>query len=132
MNFTRYLSKEAVEALPTPELERYRDYTERRLADIRTQLDTAKSRVHIDGVYADADWYRRAEAARRMAGVEHQTVLRLLGERKRAAKQQAHQRSQELQGRRFIEVARRWLEPDVFIAIMREATETIAESEKTA
>ena len=59
------------------------DIDERR-ADIKGQIDKAVAQQHIDGTYADPDWFRRANGAHRHLGVERAEVCREIGEVGRA------------------------------------------------
>ncbi len=56
--------------------------TVRAMAQIRLQIDTAKS-GSVTGIYADPDWFRRANYALKMKGIEHQRLMREMGKKKR-------------------------------------------------
>lgn len=49
---------------------------EREIADIKAQLETAQAHRIETGEYANPDWFRRAKAALRFRGVEHQRLQR--------------------------------------------------------
>jgi hypothetical protein len=84
-----------------------------RSAVIADQIGLAKARVFTDGEYADPEWYRLAERAKRRAGLEVQMIQTVEGERRRAERGQ-------LPGV-FVDIAREMLDPDVFYDILEMA-----------
>lgn len=87
------------------------------MAQIDSQLDFAKSTAAATGRYSDHDWFNRARHAKRMKGREHQLATLALSKR-RKEERRARQDSIE---RRFVEVAKRVLSPDLFAEVMRQA-----------
>lgn len=89
------------------------------IAAIRAKLEKARAEVHLSGEYADPDWYRRAKAALRFKGIEHQRLLR---EAAALRRQEKRHRAKEF-GEAFIDAARRRLDPEVFSDLLDEARE---------
>lgn len=107
-----------VTEMSTEELdERLRAVT-RELAEIKTQLDFAKSDAVENGNYSNPDWFNRARHAVRMKGREHQLIQTELGRRKKGERR-AFNTNME---RYFIDAARRELEPHMFSRLWAEAT----------
>lgn len=86
------------------------------LVRIKTQLEDARSR-EVAGEYVDRAWFQATRTALRFKGAVHQRLLRRFGELKRAGRAS---REESLE-RKFIEAARRRLEPETFSAILAEA-----------
>ncbi len=93
-------------------LEQQNDALLEKIAALKLQLDTAKGKAWTSGEYSDPDWFNRANYALRMTQREHQQVQRDIGEKNRrvGAVEQ-----------RFMDVARRRLDPDLFHSLMDEA-----------
>lgn len=87
------------------------------LSKIKAQLEDASMKRSTTGEYADPHWFSSARAAQRFKGAAHQRLLRRLAELKRAGRA-SREWSME---RKFIEVARRRLEPETFDSILAEA-----------
>ena len=83
----RHYSPTEIKTMTTPELQVFRDELTNDIARIKIAVDSAKREAAADGVYADRDWFTRAEAALRFRGRDHQIVLQELGSRRRAANQ---------------------------------------------
>lgn len=113
-----------VTEISTEELERRLHGVTQELAEIKTQLDFAKSDAAETGNYSDPDWFNRARHAARMKGREHQLIQTELGKRKKAERR-AFNTNME---RYFIDAARRELEPHLFSRLWAEAT---ANAERT-
>ena len=93
------------------------------LARVKTQLDYAKSEAAETGNYSDRDWFNRAKHAKRMLGREHQLIQAELGKRK---KRESRSFNNTIE-RRFIDAARRRLDPVLFSELMDEANEELQE-----
>lgn len=91
------------------------------LAKINTQVDRAKSNAAATGNYSDRDWFQRASAARRLHGVEQQLIQAELGKRRKAERRAINNR---IEGR-FIEVAKRKLDPQLYQELMAEVEATV-------
>lgn len=116
---------EGLQMWPTEQLQDLRDWLEERVASIKTQIGDARSRVHVDGEYSDADWYRRAMAAQRLFAQRFNVVLRILGERRKAMRRDRN----DSRERAFVAVAKRVLKPETYAAIWAEVD---AQGERTA
>lgn len=90
---------------------------EKEIADVRGQLEKATAHMLLTGEYADPDWFRRAKAALRYKGQEHQVLLK---ERAALRKRLSQEKSATLD-RLFIESARAMLDESTFYAISRDA-----------
>lgn len=77
--------------------------------EIQSQLDRARARAAETGEYADADWFRRAEYARRRRGRAVQKIDLALSRKKKA-----DHRSFEAA---FVDAARSVLTRDAFAAV---------------
>lgn len=77
--------------------------------DIQSQLDRAKARAAETGEYADSDWFRRAEFARKRRGRAVQKIDLALSRKK-----QVTHRSFEAA---FLDAARSVLTHDAFAAV---------------
>lgn len=87
------------------------------MANIRSQVNDAKSHTATTGDYSDADWFRRAEHALRMRGIEHQKLAQEVGRRNRQEKtERANAREVH-----FVRIAKRRLDPALFAEILDEA-----------
>jgi predicted O-methyltransferase YrrM len=91
-------------------LEERRVDLEYKLADVKGQLEKASAHQIETGEYADADWYRRAKAAQRYAGIEHQQLLRQIADIKRTLRASGANNFEAC----FINAARELLKPDDF------------------
>ena len=103
------LSDKSVEDLLELKLELETD-----LDSIRAQIDAARSKAAATGVYADADWWRKVNWAKKLKGRMCQKLQ--LEIRKRRDPKDAL-------GRAFLEVARRSLNPEVFEQLQDQALE---------
>ena len=108
---------ERIVAMSDEELVKALPVVEQSLADIRAQLDNARTRKVTTGEYADAQWYSRARAALRYKGIEHQAIVR---EKALRAKQLRVARAEDV-NQKFVSSARRLLTPEEFKLIMEEA-----------
>lgn len=88
------------------------------IADIKAQIEGASARAASSGDYSDRDWYIRAKHALRHRTIEHQQVLKMIGERNRNIRKQRHEAAE----RRFIQICRNRLPQDVFNRIWDEFT----------
>lgn len=89
------------------------------IAQIKSQLATAKGHAASTGDYADAGWFQRANHALRMKQIDLQQVMAERGQRKR----EATQARDESFGQRFIAVAKRRLDRDLFLSLVDEAND---------
>lgn len=101
------------------ELEALRDELEEAIAGIKLQLANAKAKVATSGEYSDPGWYNAAQFALRMKGRDHQRLLREIGLRNKTKRITISNSDQQ----RFIDVARRRLDPELFADLWREARE---------
>jgi len=88
-----------------------------KIASIKYQIDTAKSKCAETGDYSDNDWFNRAKYALRMNGREQQIVQAELAKRRKAKRRQYNNTVE----RNFMEVAKRRLDPDLFKEFVSEA-----------
>ena len=98
-----------------------RDELEAAIAEIKAQIGAAKAKVLTDGTYADASWYAKAMAALRFKGARHQLVLRRLGAENKTRKQRGSRSFEQ----KFIEAARRTLNPETFESLREEASSDV-------
>lgn len=100
-------------------LEEARDILETDIAVIRTQIESARQKCAITGIYEDAEWYNSATTALRFKGLAHQKILRRIGELNRK-KREARLNRREIF---FVDIAKRRLSPEIFESILCEALE---------
>ncbi len=100
------------------ELEAQKDRIETELNSIKTQVELAIANQKVTGHYADPRWMASAKSALRWKGQHHQRVLAAAAKIRKESKQSA--RSVES---RFVDVAKRLLNKDVFQSILDEARE---------
>jgi hypothetical protein len=120
-------SQSVLKQQSTEDLKDLRDRLEEEIQRIKSQIGEARSRVHVDGEYSDAEWYSKAMAASRIMTQRFNVVLRVLGERRRADGQAVNARKMALdvdqvaiKRLKFIRVAERVLKPETFAAIWAE------------
>lgn len=106
-----------VTKMSTDELEKRLRAVMQELAEVKTQIDFAKSEAAETGNYSDADWFNRARHAVRMKGREHQLIQAELGKRKKEERRAFNAKAE----RCFIDAARRRLDPDLFSDLWAEA-----------
>jgi hypothetical protein len=92
------------------------------MADVRGQLEKATAEMHITGVYADPDWFRKAKAALRYMGAEHQVLLK---ERAALKKQLQSQDSVSFE-RHFMAAAKAVLDDAMYSSLLSEARTRMA------
>lgn len=107
-----------VTEMSTDALEKRLGEVMRELAEVKTQIDFAKSEAAENGNYSDPDWFNRARHAVRMKGREHQLIQAELGKRKKDERRAFNAKAE----RCFIDAARRRLEPELFADLWAEAT----------
>lgn len=90
------------------------------IAKIKNQLDEAVSKARTTGEYADPVWWRKAKAALRFKGIEHQRLMRRRAELRR--ERQGHAEFAQ----RFVAIAKKQLDPSVFDLISNEAESSAA------
>ena len=90
-----------------------------KIAEIKAHIEVAVAEDKEGGRPLDKVWVSRATAAKRMFGIEHQRVLKRLGQEKREERRAGSTSF----GRRFIESAKRLLPDDQFREIWEEADE---------
>jgi hypothetical protein len=105
-------------ALDAEALKRLLEQTNIEIARIKGQLEIARAQQKATGQYADPLWYAKASGALRFKQRDSQAIQSRLGElkeerRRRASREEA----------KFIEIARRRLDPALFEEIKREAEE---------
>jgi hypothetical protein len=108
-----------VKEMTTEALEKSLEEVIDKIAKIKTQLDFAKAEAAVNGVYSDQNWFIRAKHALRMNGIEHQTILRELGNRRREKGQALNTGADRF----FIQACKRRLDPVLFKELMAEAWE---------
>jgi hypothetical protein len=86
------------------------------IARIKSQLETARAKKIATGEYSDPLWYAKASGALRFKQRESQTLQAKLGELKKQRRDQAFRVEA-----RFVEIARRRLDPVLFQEIKDEA-----------
>lgn len=90
-----------------------KEVNDRAIADINGQLFTARTDARVNGVYADADWFGRAQHAKQRCGQRNQVLQRQIGDvRRRIGKLRAL-----IEDRCFVEAARMVLPPDEFARV---------------
>jgi len=94
-----------------------RDLIQLEINRIVFQLDSAKAKVRLRGEYSDSDWYGRASSVLRSKRVQVQILTRKLQELKTLEKREYNNQVE----RRFIEVAKRRLDRELFLSFMVEA-----------
>jgi hypothetical protein len=90
---------------------------EEHLASVKTGIEEAKAKAISTGEYSDPMWFHRARTAQRFKGMQHQRLLKRLAELRRvnrAVKQSSFEA-------RFIQAARRLLNPETFQKLCEEA-----------
>ena len=100
------------------------DKTLEAMAAIKEQIARAKSKVHETGDYSDSDWFHSANRALRHKAADHQILLREMAKAKEAAKQAAHQISEERATRferSFMRAAKQMLDDATYSDIISEA-----------
>jgi hypothetical protein len=113
------ITRDEMKIIPTQDLVRRADDLLENIAGIKAQLEAAKGKAVANGEYSDPDWFSRAQFALRMKGREHQMILTEIAARRKEEKRKANDTVE----RRFIDVARRRLDPELFGELMREAQE---------
>lgn len=105
-------------ALDAEALKRLLEQTNMEIARIKGQLETARAQQKATGQYADPIWYAKANGALRFKQRESQAIQSRLGELKEERRQRASREEMK-----FIEIARRRLDPALFEEIKRESEE---------
>jgi predicted AAA+ superfamily ATPase len=94
------------------------------LDHVKRQLDAAKAGVKTNGQYSNADWFARATAAKRGLGRESQAIQTELGLRKKLHKGNSVAERLSFE-RRFMKVAKRRLQQEVYDSIINETHEEV-------
>lgn len=93
------------------------------LAAIKAQLDRARRRVHEGKGYSDSVWFHAANTALKYKQVQHQRLMREIGDQQKNAKAARVAREQQLQStfeRTFIRTARDLLDKETYVQLLRE------------
>lgn len=98
-----------LEGLTEEELVRLKLETDASIAHIQSQIDSARIDAQ-EGEYSDRNWWKKANSARKIKGVQSQQLQHALGQL-RAEKRKKNSSNFES---KFIEVARRKLPPELF------------------
>jgi len=94
-------------------------------AKIQSQLDEAKTKAFVDGQYADRKWFRAAEHAYRMKGIEMQQLQQTMGKIVNSEKKKDAARFERV----FMETARSMMPREVFNDIFRVAMDVLREED---
>lgn len=105
------------------DIERRISVTLAEIAEIKAQIGEAKSIAAKTGEYSDPQWFRRANYALRLKGIEHQSLLLEYGKKR---KEEKAARNVTLE-REFINVAKTRLDPTSFRLLMDEALARIGQ-----
>jgi hypothetical protein len=111
-----------LEGISLEELQEMQEEVNRDLASIKLQITKAKSLAAVEGKYADRDWWVRVNQALKIKGRQSQQIQKAIGLANKKRKQE-HQLRFE---RRFMEIAKQELEPEVFQRIMSQVTKEMA------
>lgn len=95
------------------------------MSTIHAKIQKAKVNHQLTGEYADADWYRRANSAYKVKGVQQELVKRELGKRRRQERANNNMNLNKV----FVDKAKEVLESSVFNEILEKAKEEIATDE---
>lgn len=97
---------------------------------IRTQIDHARARRFKEGIFADPDWWARANSALRHKGRRRQELQNQLGEMNRRQRAENKINSDRDDGRAFVRAAKALLTGEMYARIWseveRERMETAA------
>lgn len=97
-------------------LKAVRDEIEIEMIKMKAQIAAAELSHYATGERSDWRWLANAKTALRFKGQAHQMVLRRLGEHKK------RERADDV-GTRFIDIAKRRLDPVLFESLLNEAKE---------
>lgn len=89
------------------------------MAEIRAQIDREKYKARDEDRKPDFVWMARAKHALRIKGAQHQQLQKEIGAAKKAERRAVNNTME----RRFVDIARQRLDPEVFEEYWREATE---------
>ncbi len=115
-------TSEELRAMTTPDLEARGEEVAAEIAKIKGKLDKVRADLHITGEWVDPDWYRRTKSRVRHLGVEHQVILRILAERKRAERLASASTLQAA----FMTAARKMLSGPAYMAILETAQDEVS------
>ena len=87
----------------TEDLVTLKELVDREIGAINDQLIGVKNQVKINGIYADPDWYRRVNSAKRFKGQLSQRIQNELGRRKRDQKRINQQKNGKSQFKSLLE-----------------------------
>jgi len=79
----RKLPPALIRSMTLAELETEIDRVARDILEIKSQIDLAKVGQKQNGVFADADWFARANTALRIRGREHQSLMFIAGKKRK-------------------------------------------------
>jgi len=114
-NESIYLS---LDGLTEAELLDLKEETDLAIASIKIQIEDAKAKAG-DGEYSNRDWWRRVNNARRIKGLQSQQIQHAL----RRLRQEKKANTQRDLSIRFMDIARRDLDPERFHQILNKALE---------
>jgi len=87
---------------------------EEQIMSIANQIDSAQASVHIDGKYADPDWWRRVQQAQRHKGHDKQVLQNKLGAINKRIRQINFQEETMREERLFIAMAKKHLQEETY------------------
>ena len=79
----RKLTPALIHSLTLAEREVESDRISRDILEIKSRIELAKAGQRQNGVYADPDWFARANTALRIRGREHQMILFVSGKKRK-------------------------------------------------
>lgn len=97
------------------------------LLNIKNQIEEAKAKAAVEGIYAPADWMARAKHALRLKGLQHQYLLREIAKRKKNETRIANDKLSKEFERRFIAVAKNMLPEEVFLSLIEATNRAVME-----
>jgi hypothetical protein len=118
-------------AISDPDLVRLKVLIDEEATRIKTQIADAKTKRITSGVYADRDWYVRAERAAKGFGHISQLVQAEFARRKVARRQASEALSRSF-ARAFVIIAKRRITPELYAEICAEAEILSASSQDGA
>jgi hypothetical protein len=95
-------------------------------AMIQTKDHIAKAQATCreTGVYADADWYRRARTALAIQGQKHQKLLRAAKVRRAELKREATAEREESRAQLFLKICKNHIPKELYLQIWQEVDAT--------
>lgn len=119
--------KEVCDDDPVESLESLSQQIELDLLNIKNQIEAAKAKAAVEGIYAPADWMVRAKYAMRLKGTQHQYLLREIAKRKKNESMIKNDKLSKEFERRFIAVAKNMLPEEVFLSLIEATNRAVME-----